>query len=97
MVNSDDGHSLPMLVFRLARVLGALVFTLATLVVVLALCGRDFGFQSLLDAWFGEWSELQLTAVGALMLGLSTLTLRHLKRSELRYVRMRRSPVRREP
>lgn len=96
MINSDDGHSFPMLFFRLARALGALLFALATLVVVLALLGRDFGMESFLDAWFREYSELQLTVVGAVMLGLSALALRHLERSELRYARMRHSPARRE-
>ena len=97
MANSDDGLSFPMLILRLARALGALLFVLATLVVVLALFGRDFELQSFLDAWFGEWSELQLTVVGALMLGLSALALRQLERSELRYARMRRSSVRPDP
>lgn len=97
MVNSDDGLSFPMLILRLARALGALLFVLATLVVVLALFGRDFGLQSFLDVWFGEWSELQLTVVGALMLGMSALALRCIERSELRYARIRRSPMRRKP
>lgn len=89
MFDSDDGQSFPMLSLRLARAVGALLFALATLVVVLVLFGRDFGLTSFLDAWFGEWSELQLTVVGAIMLGLSALALRHLERSEQRYARMR--------
>lgn len=96
MINRDDGQSFPVLFFRLAQALGALLFTVASLVVVLALFGRDFGLASFLDAWFGEWSELELTVVGAVMLGLSALAHRHLQRSELRYARMRRSPVRQE-
>lgn len=91
MVDRDDGQSFPMLFLRLARAVGALLFTVASLVVVLALFGRDFGLASFLDAWFGEWSELQLTVVGAVMLGLSALALRHLERSEQRYAFVRQS------
>lgn len=95
MINRDDGQSFPMLFFRLAQAFGALLFTVASLVVVLALFGRDFGLASFLDAWFGEWSELQITVVGAIMLGLSALAVRHLKRSEQRYAKTRHSPDRR--
>lgn len=93
MINSDDDQSFPMLFFRLARAFGALLFTVASLVVVLALFGRDFGLASFLDAWFGGWSELQLTVVGAIMLGLSALFVRCLERSEQRYARVRHSAV----
>lgn len=95
MIDSDDGQSFPMLFFRLARALGALLFTVASLAVVLALFGRDFGLVSFLDIWFGEWSELELTVVGAIMLGSSALALRHVERSEQRYAQMRHSPARR--
>lgn len=91
MMDDSNSEDLPMLCLRLLRALGILLLAVAALVVVLAMFGRDLHLTSFLDDLFREWSDLTLTLVATVMLGLSALAYRIVERSERRCAQKRRS------
>jgi len=85
MNGGSENTSIAGLCIRLAGALGAFAITCLTLIIVLALFGRDLGLNSFLDQWFSDWSELKLTVVGAVMLGGSALALKAVRKGEARH------------
>ena len=74
-------------IMRFVRAIALVLLALATFIVTLAMFWRDAGIDSILESWFGQWSDTKLTVVAGIMIVASLSALRAVQQSDSRYKR----------